>query len=303
MTIAAVVVTYLPTEAALTRLLVTLSPQVNHVIVVDNTPAASSSWLNEKWFAPAGHAVSYVPLGENAGIAKAQNIGVRHALQAGCDHVIFFDQDSALPPTMLAALLAGEHALLERGERVGAVGPIFLDEKTREYSPAIRHAGMRVVRFKIAPNTELPVEADYLISSGSLIRASVLAEIGGMRDELFIDWVDIEWGLRAGHSGFKHYIIPQAVMLHSIGDEYQEVAGRKINLHNDVRNYYIVRNACYLLRDPCLKWQWRTSIFFKIPQYVFFYSFTSLSGQRGKAFLLLLRACRDGFAARLGKAF
>jgi rhamnosyltransferase len=124
-----------------------------------------------------------------------------------------------------------------------------------------------------------------------------------MREELFIDWVDIEWGLRAENFGCKHFMIPQAVMYHSIGDEFISTGTREINLHNDVRNYYIVRNACYLLRDPSLNWRWRVNILGKIPMYLLFYSFFSTGKSRTKSFALLLRACSDGFHSRLGKAF
>ena len=46
---------------------------------------------------------------------------------------------------------------------------------------------------------------DYLIPSGCLIPMSVLDKMGGMRDDLFIDYVDIEWGLLASHHGFQSY--------------------------------------------------------------------------------------------------
>jgi rhamnosyltransferase len=303
MNIAAIIVTYFPNEASLNRLMRTMGDQVQRIYVVDNTPAGGADWLHQTWFDREGFDAGYVPLGDNLGIAKAQNIGVEEAEAAGCDHVIFFDQDSAPPAGMIASLLKAELKLLESGIKVGSVGPVFRDEKTQEYSPAIRHKGMRVTRVKIDPVAETAVVADYLISSGSLIRIEVMKEVGGMRDELFIDWVDIEWGMRAANYGYSHYMIPRVIMLHSIGDEFTSVGNRNINLHNDIRNYYIVRNACFLLREPSMRWPWRTSTFFKIPQYVVFYSFTALSKKRGRAFFLLLRACRDGFAGRLGKAF
>lgn len=303
MIIAAIVVTYLPNELLLNRILRSICNEVKHVYVIDNTPTESVDWLSAEWLAKSGLDVGYHPLGDNFGIAKAQNVGIEFAIRDGCDHVILFDQDSAPLAGMINKLANAELKLLASGIKVGSVGPLFLDEKTNEYAPAIRHIGFMIRKIKVTPSESLPVLADYLISSGSLIRISVFQKIGVMKEELFIDWVDIEWGLRACNFCYSNFLVPEAIMLHSIGDEVTSIGNRRINLHSDIRNYYIVRNACHLLLDKSIKWQWRANIFFKIPQYVIFYSFKTLSKKRTKSFIILVRACFDGFSGRLGKAF
>ena len=303
MDIGAIVVTYFPNEILLARLVRCIGNSVKKIYVIDNTPNESKTWLTSQWLSEFGLDICYHDLGENCGIAKAQNIGIDFAIKDCCDHVILFDQDSAPPREMIGTLANAELKLLTSGVSVGSVAPLFFDEKTKEYSPAIRHSGLMVHKVKVSPGDILPVAADHLIASGSLIRTSVLQEVGVMREELFIDWVDIEWGLRAGSFGYQHFIIPEVAMLHSIGDEFVSLGKKKVNLHSDIRNYYIVRNACYLIRDKSVNWQWRTYILFKVPKYVIFYSLTTLSLKRGKTFLLLLKACVDGFLGKLGKAF
>jgi rhamnosyltransferase len=120
-----------------------------------------------------------------------------------------------------------------------------------------------------------------------------------MRDELFIDWVDIEWGLRARALGYKSYIIPSIRMMHSIGDSFVPFLGKNINLHGDIRHYYLVRNATFLLRIRHMGSEWRMVTLLKIPQYVLFYSFYSRN--RLKSIRLLLRALRDGVSGKLGR--
>ncbi len=303
MIIAAVIVTYFPNEVLLKRLLECISTTAGRIYIVDNTPTENITWLKSEWLIKSGFTAKYKSLDDNLGIAKAQNIGIDFSIRDGCDHIVFFDQDSAPPKEMLEKLFAAELKLLASGMKVGSIGPIFLDEKTKHYAPAIRHNGFFIQKIEVTPYKGNPVQADYLISSGSLIRLSVLKEVGPMRVELFIDWVDIEWGLRAGNFGYMHFIIPDVVMLHSIGDQFTSIGKHEINLHNDIRNYYIIRNACSLFLDKSINWQWRINIIFKIPFYVIFYSMTTLSKKRGKAFILLLRACADGFIGRLGKAF
>jgi len=200
---------------------------------------------------------------------------------------------------MVRQLLSAEQALLDSGVKVGAVGPSFIDEKNGSASRVIRHGWFRVDRLAVDQSAKEPVEADYLISSGSLIRASILSEIGPMRDELFIDWVDIEWGLRARCAGNRSFVVPDAVMEHSIGDAFVHMIGKDVNLHNDIRNYYIVRNATYLLGLKTMGWKWRTVTIPKVPGYVLFYSWHSCN--RWNSLKLLCKAVSDGVRGRVGR--
>src|SRR6185437_17012022 len=99
-------------------------------------------------------------------------------MDAGCSHVLLLDQDSALPRDMIRELLHAEHQLADAGERVAAVGPLFVDEKTGSFSRLIRHSYLRVHKIAVDQTSERPVETDYLIASGSLIRCVVINDIG-----------------------------------------------------------------------------------------------------------------------------
>ncbi len=300
--VGAIIVLYIPNPVLLERLIDSLRGEADQVFIIDNTPLGKAQFdISQDWFDCLGIRSIYHPLGDNYGIAKAQNVGIDLAIKDGYDHIILFDQDSAIPANMIQQLLAAEQSLLAESVQVGSIGPLFLDEKTGEYSKAIRHGRFFVNKIDATPMDTQPVQADYLIASGSLIRTEVLQAIGFMREDLFIDWVDIEWGLRATRLGYSHFVIPNAIMRHSIGDEFVSVGNRNINLHNDIRNYYIVRNACHLLLDAQIDQRWRMSIVFKIPLYVVFYALHSKT--QLKAFKLLIRACVDGFSGRLGKAF
>lgn len=303
MNIAAIVVTYFPDAELLARLLRALQAEGLRIYIVDNTPAGGVDWLNQEWFVARQFDLTFHPLGDNFGIAKAQNVGIALADAAGCSDVILFDQDSAPSPGMVGKLAQARKTLTDTGVQVGAVGPLLFDEKYKKYVPGIRHAGMLVRKVLPEPGARAPLAVDYLIASGALMEIAALRQVGLMREELFIDWVDIEWGLRAGHFGRKHFMIPDAVMFHSIGDDFVAAGNTNINLHNDVRNYYIVRNACYLLCDRALNWRWRLSIVGKIPMYVVFYTVFSTGKSRLKSLGLLLRACVHGFTGRVGKAF
>jgi rhamnosyltransferase len=271
--VAAVMILFHPDPHLLFRLVHSVVPQVDKLFVVDNTPGYGHTI--PAVFNNCGRPVTYQANGLNKGVATAQNIGIHLAMLEHFTHVLLLDQDSALPPGAVESLLAAEQSLLRAGKHVAAVGPLFIDEKSGHPSCGVRHSWFRVQRIPIDRSANESVETDYLISSGSLMRSSVLNQVGLMRDELFIDWVDAEWGFRARSCGYQTYIVPSVVMLHSIGDATVRFFGCQINLHSAARDYYIVRNAAYLLRERRMGWNWRLVTIINIPKHIIVHAWFS----------------------------
>lgn len=248
--VVAVVVTYQPTLADLGQLLRALVPQVAAVVIVDNgSPTDLSAWLGE--IALPG--IELLRLGGNRGVATAQNAGIRWARQRGAQFVLLMDQDSIPAPDMVEKLLA---AVFMRDSQA-IVGARYLDERQENLPPFIRIRGMRLERCG-CPTADSVVPVDFLISSGCLIPLSVLDKVGGMREDLFIDYVDVEWGLRARHCGFQSYGVCSAHMLHRLGEHPIDFFGKKIPLHAPLRHYYHFRNAFFLCRESWVpsNWKW-----------------------------------------------
>jgi rhamnosyltransferase len=293
--VAAIVVLYHPNSALLARLVESISAQVDKIFVIDNTPGK----VKERPIALDGCTlpVVYQADGVNKGLARAQNIGIERALRQGYSHVLLLDQDSALPPGAVDGLLAAEESLLRGGRQVAAVGPMFIDDKTGERGRGVHHRGFRVRWFSIPQAEKSPVETDYLIASGSLIRASVLRTVGLMRDELFIDWVDTEWQYRAGSFGFTPFLVPTVVMRHCVGDATGKFMGKRFNLHSPARNYYIVRNALYLLRERHMNPSWRLTMLIYVPKYILAHSW--MSPDRWKSMQQMLRGAWEGLTGTM----
>lgn len=294
--VAAVVVLYQPDLAVLDRLLVSIKDQVGIIYVVDNTPVTNVDYDLSLVY---GATVSYQPLGDNYGIARAHNVGIECAKKAGFTHVLLMDQDSELLPETVSTLMEEERKLLLAGAKVGAIGPVFVDEKTGHAAPALSPSLLGTKKTEINLSSTAPVMTNYIIASGSLIRVAVLDEVGGMQDDLFIDWVDIEWGERASAAGYPSYLTPLVTMRHSIGDESVSVFGRQITLHSDFRNYFIVRNAMYLALWGKIRTRTRFQFARKVPYYIACYAWYSKN--RRYAARLLLLACWDGVVKNMSK--
>jgi len=306
MSIAAIIVTYYPQEAPLRRMLKKLVPQVHQLYMIDNTPRnlgdeSVLEWLDCPWLEAFGGKIEYHPLGCNWGIAKAQNIGIDLAIRAQHEELLFFDQDSFPPDNLVPTLLGARAQVQITGVAVGMIGPAILDEKSQAISPIFKAGRFWVKRVVYPHNWSDPIQTEFIISSGSLVSAKVMGIVGPMLDLLFIDWVDVEWCLRAQALGFKNYVMPSVVMQHSIGDKYLRAGNKVINLHSAIRNYYIVRNACYLVWYKSLPLAWRLTFVIKVPLYVVLYSATA-PRSKWHAFKTLCFAVYQGFTHQMGSA-
>jgi rhamnosyltransferase len=296
--IGAVIVFYHPDLTLLERLLTSLGGQVDKVVAVDNTPGSSAT--TAPFLKTFPYPISYFPLGDNKGVGEAQNVGIRECMETGCSHVLLLDQDSALPSEMVNKLIAAEGELLRAGKKVAAVGPQYIDEKTGIPSFAVRYGDVTVRKIALDPVSSEPVETDILIASGAIIRTTMFQSVGMMRDDLFIDFVDTEWALRARSKGYISYCIPNAIMMHSIGDAALKVFGRSVYFHSDLRKYYRLRNAVYLLRLSSMGWQWKSYILRWIPYFLLLNLCTAKEKLPNAR--LLSNAVWDGLMGRLGPA-
>ena len=294
-----VVILYNPDLELLDRLYKTLTNQVDSIIFVDNSEnLAVKEEVGKSLLSIDNSNITYLDLKSNYGIAYAQNRGIEFAKRLGARFVLLLDQDSALPSDMVSDLMTVYKNLVNDGQRVATVGPSFLDEKTNELAKIIRHRNLKV--HKSIPNQLQSFEvADYVISSGSLIPVEVLNEVGDMDEKLFIDWVDIEWGMRAKLHGYASYVAPKVIMRHSIGDEYVNFGNKNINLHTDFRNYFIVRNSIYLSLYSKLPLNFKTIQLGKVPLYILFYSYHSK--RRLYSLGLLTKAVTDGIFKNMDK--
>lgn len=246
--VTAVVVAYYPEVETLRRMLVALAPQVQAICIVDNS-ADDGRRLDE---AVGDIDVHTIRLGRNYGIGHAQNVGIHWAMDRGATHVLLMDQDSVPAQDMVRHLVS---AVLACASPAG-VGPRVRDPRSGHVDAFVRIEGLRRKKIQCSCE-ECVVEVDHLIASGCLIPASVLRAVGLMRAELFIDYVDIEWALRARKFGYRSYGVCGARMDHSLGDSRLRLGSLQIPTHSPLRHYYQVRNTVLFLRESTAFLAWR----------------------------------------------
>jgi rhamnosyltransferase len=298
-TVHAVIVTFSPDRERFEQQADGLVGQVAHAVVVDNGSAPEVlSWLRAGCAARADR-TTLIELGENRGIATAQNVGIGRALASGARRILLLDHDSIPGPRMVARLAAALETLRATGLKVAAVGPRYVDARQDNPPPFIRVRGGRLHRLP-CPSPETVNEVDYLIASGCLIAADTFAAVGLMNEALFIDYVDIEWGLRARALGYLSYGVCSATMAHDLGEQPIVVLGHAKPSHSPLRHYYHFRNACWLYRHGDLPRGWKFVDGYRLSLRFAFYAL--FARPRLAHVAAMTRGLRDGLRGRLGPA-
>jgi rhamnosyltransferase len=104
---------------------------------------------------------------------------------------------------MVRNLLAHLAKLTGANHRVAAIGPRLVDGRWKS-EERLRPKG-DAVQF------DHLLEVDHVIASGALLPMAPLTAVGGMREGLFIDFVDIEWCQRALQGGHRCSIATDAM--------------------------------------------------------------------------------------------
>lgn len=292
----AVLVTYNPQLERLARVVRQVRPQVAELLVVDNHSAnapAIGTLVRE-------HGAHFEMLPDNLGLGSAHNRGIDRARKAGADAVMFLDQDSVPEPDMVAELDRVMQRAGHDGLKIGAVGARYTGAHAGDVSEFVRFGWFKFRRVPCGSETG-SVFADFLISSGTMVPVSVLAEVGGMDESLFIDHVDTEWFLRAAGSGYRFLGACAARMNHGLGERTQRLwlgRWRQIPHHRPFRYYYIFRNSMLLYRRPYTPVRWMVNDIVRLSLLVLFIGVPALrDGTPG----MMLRGLRDGWKGVSGR--
>ncbi|WP_235918372.1 glycosyltransferase family 2 protein [Brucella anthropi] len=288
-----IVVTFNPQIELLKKLISSIRPQLHHLLIVDNGSHENLALIFEE-----RTDIELIALSENFGIAKAQNIGIERARAIGSDYVLLLDQDSIPAPDMVRELLKVTKTLEKKGISVAGVGPSYIDARQGEAAAFVYLDGLRLRRREKLYPGEF-VETDFLIASGCLTPLKSFDVIGLMEEAMFIDYVDIEWGLRAREKGYYCFGVFAAKMEHTLGDQWIKFRGRRIPVHSPLRHYYHFRNAIWLSRRPWLSFSWKVVLLWRLIRQYLFFTFFVPQGMR-HAKMMTLGLCH-GIINRMGR--
>lgn len=254
------------------------------IVVVDNassdgTPAALAREFPE---------VPLLPQEENLGFTGGSNVGIRWALEHGCDAVLLLNSDARLHPMSLdvmaarlapASIVAPEIRSSEGSQRV--LDDISFFDWRRGIASAL------------PPARPAPAGLPNRIASGCclLVEREVFDRIGLLDEKFFLYFEDVDFIVRAQAAGCVLIREPNAVVYHP-----EEAASERPSA---LKIYYNTRNRLYLMHKYARATP-RFMAHFLATRAVYAVRYI-LGGQRA-SLLAMLRGVRDFRAGRLGRA-
>jgi rhamnosyltransferase len=232
--LAGVVILYHPDVAKTLENMASYANQLDKLYILDNSEPACFAGTDA--FAHLNVPIEYIATGVNEGISKRLNQAAHKAIQEGFDFLLTMDQDSCFETGAFVKFktLVKDHLVIaeEKGQKIAQFG-VNSDPQ----------------HIKIS---EQPLWTNNLITSGTILNLSIFQRVGNFDENLFIDFVDVEYSLRADYLGYQNIIFPNVVMQHSLGfikmgRSFKTFKKTPRILHAPIRVYYIVRNGWYLL--------------------------------------------------------
>lgn len=155
---------------------------------------------------------------ENLGFARGANIGIKTAMEHGCDSLFLLNNDTLIDPLCLSEMITH----LGTDETVAAITPKILQYDRRD---TIYSAGGRLIQFLGQPllcglgeRDEGQYDDIRTVSFASgcamFIKASVLREVGMFHEDFFAYAEDMDLCARISKKGYKMLYIPSARVWH-----------------------------------------------------------------------------------------
>lgn len=244
--ISAGIVTYNPEMQRLEENINAIIGQVDEVVLVDNG-STNITEIEQKWADNLN--ISIIKNKENMGIATALNQIIEYSLKKGYNWTLTLDEDSVVPEDMIEKYMD----YIDR-ENTAMIVPIICDRVMSE------------IDIKEEINSEYTL-VETAITSGTLMNNLIWEEVGGFKEELFIDYVDFDYCMKVRLAKYDIVRVNSVKLLHELGNateiklftfleklcrdgsewkrRFSEL--RYTTNHSSKRLYYVTRNQYYYI--------------------------------------------------------
>jgi GT2 family glycosyltransferase len=230
----------------------------HEIVVVDNASTDATADLVRERHPDVTLLVNL----RNAGLARGINQIIARARGR---HLLLLDDDTEVDAPAIARLLEFQ----QTHPRVGAVGPRLVYPDGSEQAaakafptPLAALFGRRSLLRRLAPNNAVsrrylisayassvdPYEVDSVSAACILLDRKVVERVGGMDEDFFVYWSDVEWCRRIKDDGWKIYVVPGARVVHFEGRKItKQRPAAIIDFHRGAYRYYHKHHARFPL--------------------------------------------------------
>ena len=207
----------------------------------------------------------------NKGFTGGNNIAMDYVLQHDYEYFMMLNNDVEVEPNFLEPLVAK----LDQNPSIGAVQPLIYFHHDRHL---IWNAGSN---YNVSLGTyrtpdynkkdpqhffrHKEKKIDWITGCAFMIRASVLKEIGLLKEAFFIYYEDVDLSFRIKAAGYHLIYVPGSVIYHIAGMSHKTKEKRKEGFVSPEVHFLNARNRIWCLKDHTPAWA--------IPSVILFNSF------------------------------
>lgn len=191
--IGAVVVLYQPTRQEYENIR-EYCQSIDELILIDNSGQSSELVMWDVFKNIEGCEIKYLLPHGNLGLCAGMNKGMQIACEDGCDWCYTNNPDSRFGNDLTGIY---KKVLAEKNDPgIAILGPQFLYDR------------------KKLKKREGVYDVEWLMMSGCLVNVEIFLQVGGFDERLFLDGLDVEFGLRLRKQGYRVLECREAVLIH-----------------------------------------------------------------------------------------
>jgi len=261
--------------------------------VVDNKSPDNALALTKELASKVGFRTVIIENSDNFGVAKGNNIGIRRALEDGCDLVLLSNNDVTLEINTIESLLSGmqsQHASM-------AVPKIYLYGTNTFWAAGgyfDKKSGLNIHRGVGVTDTgqyQKNEQVTFAATCFMLIDKNVFSRVGLMDETYFVYWDDTDFIYRAKTLGEVLWYIPESLVHHK--------EGTSTGVLSDFSIRYLYRNLIYFV----LKHYSRPYAWWVIVYNVAYHTVKNIFKWPHSKWMLGFRAYKEGFILYKNKSF
>lgn len=188
----------------------------NYVLYVIDNASGDATVARCQEYGEVNRRVEIITQAENGGIAKGNNRGICAALAAGCEYVLFLNNDTIFRADFLSGLLAEARQASARllVPKIYYASP---SEALWYAGGALRRwAGYGTVHYQAEVNDVRRRSVTYAPTCAMLVQRSVFDSIGIMDERYFVYCDDTDFCIRACDAAFSIIYTPKVSMWHKV---------------------------------------------------------------------------------------
>jgi len=280
MKIAACVILYNPNEPVISN----IQSYIHHLdklYLIDNSESINTNL--QEVYNPLVNTI-IIRNGINEGIAKRLNQACDLAIKNEFDYLLTMDQDSYFDETSIAEYFQ----CIKNFDKIENIAMFGVNYESQTRKENCKHSSVK-----------------FLITSGSIINLNAYKHIGSFDENLFIDFVDMEYCFRSISNGYQIIRFSNIFMHHEIGEvthkrSFKNLKSSTRSIHSTTRLYYMTRNFLYLNKKYKNQFReelktYRKDLINRIKNKLLYHS------ARYKTLKSLFRAFKDYRNIRMGK--